>query len=103
MKHTHYLHPGEILKLDYLEGHQLSVAAAAQAMQMPRTRLNDIVRGRRSITPDSALRLAKFFGGSAQFWLNLQSHYDLAEAETSAKAANSLDAIRPISQVGSHA
>lgn len=96
MKHTHFLHPGEILKIDYLEGHQLSIKAAADAMKMPRTRLNDIVRGQRGITPDSALRLAKYFGGEAQFWLNLQSHYDLAEARATAKRLHSLDGIRPV-------
>lgn len=93
-KNTHYLHPGEILQLEYLEGSGLSVKAAAEAMGIPRTRLNDIVLGRRGISADTALRLAKLFGGEATFWTNLQSHYDLAEAK--AKAGKSLGKIRPV-------
>ena len=61
MPKTHFLHPGEILKLDYLEGHGISIAKAAAAMDITRARLNEIVRGRRSITADTALRLARFF------------------------------------------
>jgi addiction module HigA family antidote len=97
MPRTHFLHPGEILQLDYLEGHGISIAKAAAAMGMTRARLNEIVRGKRSITADSALRLARFFGGQAQFWCNLQDHYDLAEAE--AAAAASLAHIKPIAQL----
>jgi addiction module HigA family antidote len=97
MSKTHFLHPGEILKLDYLEGHGISIAKAAVAMGITRARLNEIVRGRRSITADTALRLARFFGGSAQFWCNLQDHYNLAEAE--AVARPSLAEIRPIAQL----
>lgn len=98
MKHTHYLHPGEILKMDYLEGHGLSVKAAAEAMGIPRTRLNDIVRGKRGISADTALRLAKFFGGQAIFWTNLQAHYDLAEAET--RVGKMLKKIHPVEAGG---
>jgi addiction module HigA family antidote len=94
MKHTHYLHPGEILKTDYLDGHGMSVKAAAEAMHIPRSRLNDIVRGKRGITADTALHLAQFFGGNATFWTNLQSHYDLAEAQ--AVASKALKSIRPV-------
>ncbi len=91
---THFLHPGEILKIDYLDGYHLSVAKAASAMGMTRTRLNEIVSGKRGITADTALRLARFFGGEAQFWLNLQTHYDLAEAE--ALAGTMLAGIKPV-------
>jgi len=63
-------------------------------MGIPRTRLNDIVLGRRGITPETALRLGKIFNNGAAFWLNLQSHYDLAEAEV--KAGKALDKIHPI-------
>ena len=97
MVHTHFLHPGEILKLDYLEGHNLSVAKAAAAMGITRARLHEIVKGKRGITADTALRLSRFFGGEAQFWLNLQTRYDLAEAE--ALAADRLAQIRPISSL----
>jgi addiction module HigA family antidote len=75
------VHPGEILKADFLEPLGLSVNALSQAIKVPRTRLNDIVRGRRGITADSAMRLARYFGVSARFWMNLQSHYELEVAE----------------------
>ena len=97
MANTHFLHPGEILKMDYLEGYNLSVAKAAAAMNMTRARLNEIVIGKRNITADTALRLARFFGGEAQFWLNLQTHYDLAQAE--AVSAVRLAEIQPVAKM----
>lgn len=96
MKHTHYAHPGAVLKVDYLDEHGLSVKAAAEAMRLPRTRLNDIVRGKRGVTASTALHLAQFFGGSPIFWMNLQSHYDLAEAQ--AVSGKALKAICPVEQ-----
>lgn len=75
------VHPGEILKADFLEPLGLSVNALSRAIGVPRTRLNDVVRGRRGITADTAMRLARFFRVSAQFWMNLQSHYELEVAE----------------------
>jgi addiction module HigA family antidote len=75
------VHPGEILRVDFLEPLGLSVNALSQAINVPRTRLNDIVRGRRGITADSAIRLARYFGVSARFWMNLQTHYELEVAE----------------------
>ena len=75
------VHPGEILKADFLEPLGLSVNALSRAVGVPRTRLNDIVRGRRGITADTAMRLARFFRISARFWMNLQSHYELGVAE----------------------
>ena len=75
------VHPGEILKLEFLEPLDLSVNALSRAIKVPRTRLNDIVRGRRGVTADTAMRLARYFGVSAQFWMNLQSHYELEVAE----------------------
>jgi addiction module HigA family antidote len=75
------VHPGEILKADFLEPLGLSVNALSQAIKAPRTRINDIVRGRRGITADTAMRLARYFGTSAQFWMNLQSHYELEIAK----------------------
>jgi addiction module HigA family antidote len=77
------VHPGEILRVDFLEPLGLSVNALSQAIKVPRTRLNDIVRGRRGITADSAIRLARYFGVSARFWMNLQTHYELEVAEES--------------------
>ncbi|MBI2585900.1 MAG: HigA family addiction module antidote protein [Rhodospirillales bacterium] len=73
--------PGEILKADFLEPLGLSVNALSRAIGVPRTRLNDIVLGRRGITADTAMRLARYFRVSAQFWMNLQTHYELEVAE----------------------
>src|SRR5579863_9927255 len=95
MKKTHYLHPGEILKIEFLDEYGLSVKAAAEAMRMPRSRLNDIVRGTRGITADTALRLSRYFGRSAQFWMDLQTHYDLVEAEAQKKTARTIKSIHP--------
>lgn len=75
------VHPGEILKADFMEPLGLSVNALSRAIGVPRTRLNDVVLGRRGITADTALRLARYFGVGAQFWMNLQSHYELEIAE----------------------
>ena len=77
------VHPGEILKCEFLDPLGLSVNALSQSIKVPRTRLNDIVRGRRGISADTAIRLARFFGVSPQFWMNLQSHYEIEVAEES--------------------
>ncbi len=71
------IHPGEILREEYLAPMSMSASALALALRVPAPRVNDIVRERRGVSPDTALRLARFFGTSAQFWLNLQSGYDL--------------------------
>ncbi|QIW16322.1 addiction module antidote protein, HigA family [Pasteurellaceae bacterium RH1A] len=70
-------HPGEILLEDWLKPLEISQYALAKAIGVPPRRINEIVKGRRAITPDTALRLASFFGTDAQSWINLQSHYDL--------------------------
>jgi len=75
------VHPGEILEVEFLEPLKLSGNGLSRAIKVPRTRLNDIVRGRRGITADTAMRLARYFGVSARFWMNLQSHYELEVAE----------------------
>ena len=72
------IHPGEILREDYLLPLELSVNALANALHIPASRLHEIVKERRGITPDTALRLARYFGGDAQSWLNLQTAYDLS-------------------------
>ena len=77
------IHPGEILKADFLAPLGLSVNALSRAIGVPRTRLNDVVLGRRGITADTAVRLARYFRVSARFWMNLQSHYELEVAEES--------------------
>jgi antitoxin HigA-1 len=75
------VHPGEILREDFLAPLDLSVNALAQALRVPGTRLHEIVKERRAVTPDTALRLSRYFGGDAQSWLNLQASYDLKVAE----------------------
>lgn len=77
-------HPGEILKEEFLAPLGISVYALAVALRVPRSRLNDIVLGRRGISADTAVRLAKFFDTDAQSWLNLQQRYDLIQAEAEA-------------------
>ena len=71
------VHPGEILREAILEPLGLSVYKLAGALKVPRSRINDIARGRRAITADTALRLARYFGTTAEFWLNLQARHDL--------------------------
>lgn len=75
------VHPGEILREDYLAPMGLTANALATALHVTPARINDIVRERRGITADTALRLARFFGGDAQSWLNLQAIHDLRQAE----------------------
>jgi addiction module HigA family antidote len=75
------IHPGEILRDDFLKAMRISVYCLAQAIKVPRSRMNDIVLGRRGITADTALRLARYFGTTPDFWINLQSRYDLEVAE----------------------
>lgn len=75
-------HPGEILKQEFLEPLGISVYALSEAMGVPRTRMNDVVLGRRGISADTAIRLGKFFATEPQSWLNLQQRYDLIMAET---------------------
>lgn len=75
------VHPGEILREDYLRPLGMSASALASALRVPAPRINDIVRERRAVTPDTALRLARYFGGDAQSWLNLQVAYDLRVTE----------------------
>ncbi len=76
------IHPGEILREEYLVPLGMSAHALAMALHVPAPRINDIVRERRTVTPDTALRLARYFDTTAQFWLNLQSSYDLKQVES---------------------
>ena len=81
------LHPGEILREDYMLPLGLSATALAHALGVTPARINDIVRERRGITADTALRLARYFGTDAQSWINLQTAYDLRVAELAAGEA----------------
>lgn len=75
------IHPGEILREDYLAPLGMSVNALALALRVPATRMHEIVKERRAVTPDTALRLARYFGGDAKSWLNLQASYELKMAQ----------------------
>jgi addiction module HigA family antidote len=75
------VHPGEILREDYLIPLGLSANALARELNVPAPRINDIVRERRGVSADTAMRLARHFGGDARSWLNLQVAYDLRVAE----------------------
>jgi len=75
------IHPGEILLDDCLKPMGITQYRLAKSIGVPQRRIGEIVAGRRSITADTALRLALFFGTDAQSWMNLQTHYDLAIAE----------------------
>jgi addiction module HigA family antidote len=85
-------HPGEMLREEFLEPTQISQRALANAIHVPYQRVNELVNQRRGITPSTALRLAKFFGVSADFWLNLQIRWDLYRAQT--QEAEELESIR---------
>jgi len=74
------IHPGEILREEFLQPMGLSAHALAMALQVPAPRINDVVRERRAVTVDTALRLAKYFGTSAEFWMGLQTDFDIATA-----------------------
>ncbi|WP_257158776.1 HigA family addiction module antitoxin [Corynebacterium cystitidis] len=88
------IHPGEILMEEFLDPLQITQHKLAVAIGVPPRRINEIVHGKRRITADTALRLGRYFGMTAQFWINLQSHYDL-EVEGEA-IADQLDAISPL-------
>ena len=79
MKKIRNIHPGEILKEEFLEPLEISAYRLSKETFIPQTRVSEILKGRRRITADTALRLSRFFGTSAKFWLGLQDDYDLEE------------------------
>jgi len=87
-------HPGRVLRSEFLEPSGLSAHALAMALRIPATRISEILRERRGITADTALRLGLYFGAPARFWLDLQIEFDLAVAEEGAEAV-SRGEIRP--------
>jgi addiction module HigA family antidote len=80
------IHAGEILRDEFMEPFGLSQNALAKALHVPPRRINEIVNAKRAITADTALRLARFFGNSAEFWMNLQKRFDLEVAKTALSA-----------------
>jgi antitoxin HigA-1 len=95
------IHPGEILRAEFMEPLRLSMNRLALDLRVPVTRVAEIVHERRGITPDTALRLARYFNTSAAFWLNLQSAYDLEVAHD--KLSRTIDReVRPASFAASN-
>ena len=88
------VHPGEILGQDLMQPLGLSINRLARELSVPVTRMSEIVNGRRGITADTALRLARYFGNSPQFWMNLQAAYDL-DVVTRASAEQIVRDVRP--------
>jgi addiction module HigA family antidote len=88
------VHPGEVLREEYLRPLGISGNALATAIGVPANRVNGIVAGRRAISADTALRIARYLRTTPQFWLNLQQAHDLRRAEKSGRAA--LSGIRPL-------
>ena len=72
------IHPGEILREDFLPKYGLTAGALAKDLHVPRDRIEKLMRGQRAITADAAVRLARYFGTTPQFWMNLQTNHDLA-------------------------
>lgn len=87
------IHPGEVLREEFLVPMGISANALAVALMIPAPRINDIARERRGITADTALRLSKYFGTSVEFWLGLQADYETAQARSA--ISEDLKAIRP--------
>ena len=91
------IHPGEIIREEYLIPLRMTPHALAMALHVPAPMINDIITERRAVSPDTALRLACYFNTTARFWLNLQSSFDLKQAE--AEAGRKIAAeIRPMAQ-----
>lgn len=80
-------HPGEVLLEDFLKPLGMSQYALAKAIDVPQIRISEIIRGTRAISPDTALRLARYLGTSAEFWMGMQATYDLARARDRIGAA----------------
>ena len=87
------LHPGEVLREEFLKPLGMSVYELARELRVPAPRINDIVLERRGITADTAVRLARFFGTSPEFWMNAQSFYEVRRATL--KVASDLERIKP--------
>ncbi|QJU53955.1 HigA family addiction module antitoxin [Herbiconiux sp. KACC 21604] len=88
------IHPGEVLREDFIEGFGITQNKLAVSIGVPPRRINEIVHGKRAVTADTALRLGRYFGTSAQFWLNLQTKYDLDLAED--RVSEQIAAITPL-------
>jgi addiction module HigA family antidote len=88
------IHPGEVLMEDFIEGFGITQHRLAVVIGVPPRRINEIVHGKRGITADTAVRLSRYFGTTAEFWMNLQTHYELRIERQALR--DQLDAIVPI-------
>lgn len=90
------IHPGEMLLEEFLKPLEMTQVELAEAIGVSIVRVNELVKGKRGITPDTALRLGRYFNTSAQLWLNLQQTWDLAEAARSEDNARDIQRIKPL-------
>ena len=95
MEKIRNIHPGEILLEEFLLPLKISAYRLSKEINIPQTRISEIIKGNRRITADTALRLSRYFGNSAKFWLGIQDDFDIEEEENQKKAE--LDAIKQIS------
>jgi len=95
------VHPGEMLREEFMVPLNLSANALALALRVPSTRISEIIAERRSVTADTAYRLARYFGMPAQFWMNLQSNYELAVAYKHARSVIEKEVLPREAQVAS--
>jgi len=86
MEKLENVHPGEILLYEFLKPLNISAYRLSKDLSIPQTRISEIVKGRRRITADTALRLSKYFGNSAKFWLGLQDDFDIEEGKEQKKS-----------------
>jgi antitoxin HigA-1 len=93
------VHPGEILRKDFLKPLSLTVNKLALELHVPATRMAEIVHGRRRVTADTALRLARYFKTNAEFWLNLQNSYDLEVSRRSEAGAKIEVQVQPVGEI----
>ena len=94
MKTLPNIHPGEVLSEEFLKPLEISAYRLSKAIRIPQTRTSEILKGRRRITADTALRLSKYFGNSAKFWLGLQDDYEIEQEKNNKK--KELDKIKKI-------
>ena len=94
--HILNIHPGEILRLEFLEPLAITPYRLSKDIDVAQTRISEILSEKRSITADTALRFSRYFGNSAQFWLNLQTQYDLCQAQEKNKEIYSHISVAPI-------
>jgi len=91
-------HPGVMLLEEFLKPLQLSQADVARRLKMPMNRLNELIKGKRGMTPDTALRLSELFTVSPEFWMNLQAGWDLWHAQRDRKSSGEAGSIKPIAK-----